>query len=160
MGEHSCPPSRRICNRDLTGCRGRLRLPAEEALTAINRTALGRFKGNSGFPPTLRTDGCCLRPLRAGTCRSLSLGLARLAALGFIFEILVVEEVLLSRRKNKLCPAIRAFDDSIRKLWHHHHSRGPTQTALFRPLRTQIDLEIIPSRDDFSSCFSSGPAPA
>jgi hypothetical protein len=71
-----------------------------------------------------------------------------------------VEEVLLSRRENKLRPAIRAFDDSILKLWHHHRSRGPTQTALFRPLRTQIDLEIIPSRDDFSSCFSSGPAPA
>jgi hypothetical protein len=112
-------------------------LPAEEALTAINRTALGRFEGNSGFPPALRTDGCCLRPLRAGTGRSLPLRFARLAALGFIFEILVVEEVLLSRRKNKLRPTIRAFDDSILKLWHHHRSRDPTQTALFRPLRTQ-----------------------
>jgi len=106
-----------------------LRLPAEEALTAINRTALGRFEGNGGFPPALRTDSCCLCPLRAGTCRSLPLRFARLAALGFIFEILVVEEVLLSRRKNKLRPTIRAFDDSILKLWHHHHSRGPTQTA-------------------------------
>jgi hypothetical protein len=42
-----------------------------------------------------------------------------------------VEEVLLSRRKNKLRPTIRAFDDSILKLWHHHRSRSPTQTAVF-----------------------------
>ena len=159
MGGHCCPPSRSIWKIDLPGCRGRLRLPAEEALTAINRSALGRLEGNSGFPAALRTDGCCLRPLRAGTCRSLPLGLARLAALGFIFKILVVEEVLLSRRKNKLRSTIRALDDSIRKLWHHHRSRGPTQTAHFRPLRTHIDLEIIPSRDDFFSCFSCEPAP-
>jgi len=111
-----------------------LRLPAEEALTAINRTALGRLERNGGFPPALRTDRCCFRPLRAGTCRSLPLRFARLAALGFIFEILVVEEVLLSRRKNELRPAIRAFDDSILKLWHHHRSRGPTQAAFLSNL--------------------------
>jgi hypothetical protein len=40
-----------------------------------------------------------------------------------------VEEMLLSRRKNKLCAAIRAFDHSILKLWHHYRSRGPTQAA-------------------------------
>ncbi|HXI44312.1 MAG TPA: hypothetical protein VNH83_30285, partial [Bryobacteraceae bacterium] len=28
--------------------------------------------------------------------------------------------------------AIRALDDSILKLWHHHRSRGPTQAAFSR----------------------------
>jgi hypothetical protein len=38
--------------------------------------------------------------------------------------------MLLSRGKNKLGAAIRAFDDSILKLWHHHRSRGPTQATV------------------------------
>jgi hypothetical protein len=54
-----------------------------------------------------------------------------------------VEEMLLSRRKNKLCPAIRALDDSILKLWHRYRSRGPTQATCPRPLRTPDDLELL-----------------
>jgi hypothetical protein len=79
----------------------------------------------------LRTNRGRLGPLRTGVWRSLPLGLARLAALRFIFEVLVVEEMLLSRRKNKLRSTIRALDDSILKLWHHHRPRGPTQAAFF-----------------------------
>jgi hypothetical protein len=68
--------------------------------------------------------------LRSGVWRSLPLGFARLASLRFIFKVLVVEEMLLSRGKNKLRSTIRAFDDSILKLWHHHRSRGPTQATV------------------------------
>src|SRR5258708_15754391 len=52
----------------------------------------------------------------------------------FFYIIFWGEDVLLPRRKNKLCPTIRAFDDSILKLWHHHCSRGPTQAAFFSNL--------------------------
>jgi hypothetical protein len=41
-----------------------------------------------------------------------------------------MEEMLLSRCKNKLRAAIHTLDDSILKLRHRHHSRGPTQAAL------------------------------
>ena len=113
-----------------------MRFPAQEALTAVNRATLGRPEGNGCLPPALRTNGGCLRPLRAGRRRSLPLGLARLATLGLIFEILVVEEMLLSRRKHKLRATIRTLDDSILKLRHQNRPRGPTQARLFRPLRT------------------------
>jgi hypothetical protein len=76
----------------------------------------------------------------------LPLGLARLAALGFIFEVLVVEEMLLSRGKNKLRPAIRTLDNSILKLWHCHRSRGPTQaTVPAREERCYLKLLYFPS---------------
>lgn len=107
----------------------RLRLPAEEALATVNRTALGRPERNGCLPAALRTDGRGFRSWRPGRRRSLPLGLARLAALRFIFEVLVVEEMLFSRRKNKLRAAIRTLDDSILKLWHHYRSRGPTQAT-------------------------------
>ena len=107
----------------------RLRFPAKEALATVNRAALGRPERNGSFPTALRADGRGLRSWRPGRRRSLTLGFARLAALRFIFEVLVVEEMLLSRRKNKLRPTIRAFDNSILKLWHHYRSRGPTQAT-------------------------------
>jgi hypothetical protein len=90
----------------------------------------------------------------------LPLGFARFAAFGFILEVFIVEEMLLSRRKDKLRPTVSALDDSILKFWHSHSSRNPTQATRIRPLRTLSDLEITLLRDDFFSCFSCEPAPA
>src|SRR5579872_2470204 len=119
----------------------RLRFPAKEALATVNRAALGRLEGNGCFPAALRANRRGFRPRPPGRRRSLPLGLAHLAALRFILKVLVVEEMLLSRRKNKLSATIRAFDDSILKLWHHYRSRGPTQATYARPLRTHADPE-------------------
>jgi hypothetical protein len=49
---------------------------------------------------------------------ALTLGLAGFAALGFVFKVLVVEEVLFSRGENEIRPAVRALDYSILKLRH------------------------------------------
>ena len=57
--------------------------------------------------------------------------------------------MLLSRRKNKLRSTIRALDDSILKLWHHHRSRGPTQATAARPLRTLLIWKLL----DFPTTF-------
>jgi len=54
-----------------------------------------------------------------------------------------VEEMLLSRRENKVRPTICALDDSILKLWHRYRSRGPTQANDPRPLRTPADLKLL-----------------
>jgi len=73
----------------------------------------------------------------------LPLQLARFAALRLILEVLVVEEMLLSRRENKVCPTICALDDSVLKLWHCYRSRGPTQAIDPRPLRTPTGLKLL-----------------
>jgi hypothetical protein len=49
---------------------------------------------------------------------ALTLGLANLAALGFVLKVLVMEEVLLSRGENKIRPAVYALQYSILKLRH------------------------------------------
>ena len=48
----------------------------------------------------------------------MALGLAILTALGLIFEVLVVEEMLFSRCEYKICCAIDALEDAILKLRH------------------------------------------
>jgi hypothetical protein len=53
-----------------------------------------------------------------GSGRALALGLACLAALGFILEILVVEEVLFSRCEYEIRAAIDAFENAVLKLRH------------------------------------------
>jgi hypothetical protein len=67
------------------------------------------LKGHRSFPTALRTHGhglCLGKPRTPGT---LPLGLAVLAALGLILEILIVEEVLLTRCKNEISAAIHAL---------------------------------------------------
>jgi hypothetical protein len=49
---------------------------------------------------------------------ALTLGLAGLAALGFVLKVLVVEEMLFSRGENEIRPAVCALDYSILKLGH------------------------------------------
>jgi hypothetical protein len=105
--------------RLLTRCRRALRFARQEALAAEDRTALGGLEGNRSFPPTLRARGHGFA-FRKSAARTLSFGLAGFAAFGFIFEVLIVEEMLLSRGKNKICSAIYTLKDSILKLRHGH----------------------------------------
>jgi hypothetical protein len=49
---------------------------------------------------------------------ALTLGLASLAAFGFVLKILVLEEVLFSRGEDEIRPAVYALDYSILKLRH------------------------------------------
>jgi hypothetical protein len=68
----------------------------------------------------LRTGGHGFRfreTTRGG--RALTLGLASLAALRLILEILVMEEVLFSRCKYEIRSAIDALKDAILKLGHN-----------------------------------------
>jgi hypothetical protein len=51
----------------------------------------------------LRAGGHGLGFGEATTATALALGLTGLAALGFVFEVFVVEEVLFSRREYKFC---------------------------------------------------------
>jgi hypothetical protein len=51
----------------------------------------------------LRAGGHGLRFGEATTATTLALGFTCLAALRFVFEVFVVEEVLFSRRKYKFC---------------------------------------------------------
>jgi hypothetical protein len=50
--------------------------------------------------------------------RALALGLASLAALRLVLEILVMEEVLFSRCKYEIRSTIDTFEDAILKLRH------------------------------------------
>lgn len=77
-----------------------------ETATAEHWPALRRFKGNSGFYTALRTCG-------AGFGSNLLVptnpfGLALLAALGVVFELFVVKEHLLARRKDELGATVNA----------------------------------------------------
>ena len=94
------------------------RLTAQKAFAAIHRPTLGGFEWNRGLPPALRAcgHGFGLRESRAR--RALALGLAVLTALGFILEVLVVEEVLFSRCENEVCPAVNTLEDSILEIRH------------------------------------------
>ena len=89
-----------------------------EALAAIDGSALGDAKGDRGFLPALRADGGRLCPLRAGTRLSTPLRPARLAAPGFIREVLAGIEVLLARCEHEIRAAIHAPESAIVMLCH------------------------------------------
>ena len=92
--------------------------PAQEAFPAIHRASLGWFERNRSLPATLGAfrGGFGLR--ETGTGRTLALGLTNLTALGLIPEILVVEEVLFSRREYEIRATIHAFENAVLKLRH------------------------------------------
>jgi len=77
-------------------------LSTQEALPAIDRTALRRLKRHRGVPTALGTTGRGFGLGKARCRRALTLGLAILAAFRLVFEILVVEEVLFSRCKYEI----------------------------------------------------------
>ncbi len=93
-------------------------LPAEEALAAIYRPALGWLEGYRGFPAALRAGGHGFRLGKARGRGTRALGLAILAALRLVFEILVVEEVLFSRCEYEICSAVYALEDAVLEIRH------------------------------------------
>src|SRR5215472_14838668 len=92
--------------------------PVQEAFPAEDGTPLCGLEGNRGFPPALRAGGHGFRFGKAPGIRTLALVFANLAALGFVLEVLVVEEVLFSRCKYEIRSAIHALQDAVLKLRH------------------------------------------
>jgi len=110
---------RRVGTKDLT-CGGAARFPAQETFPAVHRPSLSRLEGDGGFTATLRARGHGFglgetSPTPGGT---LALRLTRLAALGLVLEILVVEEVLFSRCEDEICSAIDALEDAVLEFRH------------------------------------------
>jgi hypothetical protein len=68
----------------------------------------------------LRTHRHCLGLGETAATGTLALGLTGLAALGFVLEVLIVEEVLFSRRENEISPTIYTLKYSILKIRHGH----------------------------------------
>jgi len=99
-------------------CGGACSFATQEAFPAIDRTSLGRLERHSCLPPALGALGSGFRFGEAGTGGTLALRFTRFAALGFILEVLVVEEVLFSRCENEIRAAIHAFENAVLKLRH------------------------------------------
>jgi hypothetical protein len=70
-----------------------------------------------------------------------------LATLGVVFEIFVVKEKLFASGKNKLCAAVAAFKDSVRKL----HGRLPKEGKYTEIGRESIDFAGPVSLSSFVS---------
>ena len=99
-------------------CCGACSFAAQEAFPAVDRTSLGRLERHRCLPPALGALGSGFRFGEAGTGGTLPLRFTRFAALGFILEVFVVEEVLFSRCENEIRAAIHAFENAVLKLRH------------------------------------------
>ena len=130
-GKWAGPPSRLHKERDLSDTRcssgSGCRPPRGETLAAKDRTALCWFEGHRRFLPALRASRAGLSLgegwVTAGTWSAQhrdSLGFACLAALGFVFELLIVEEQLFTRGEDEIAAAIHALKNLI--LEFHDHS--------------------------------------
>jgi hypothetical protein len=117
-------------------CASRRRLSGLEAFPAEYRPPLSGAERHSGFPSALRTVGGCLYLRVTTRATFLTLPLTRLAALGFVPEILVSEKLLFSRSEYEIRAAIDALEYSILKLWHLPGSCLPIgyRTTLGKPL--------------------------
>jgi hypothetical protein len=106
--------------------RGSLGLAGQEALATEDRTPLCWFERDSGLPSALRAGGhgFTLGEASATAAGALTLGLAGLAALGLVFEILIVEKVLLARSEDEIRTAVYTLEDAILKLRHCLYPRS------------------------------------
>src|ERR1700757_788932 len=91
--------SRRCCSHGRRRIRHHRRLDLLKAGSAQNRTPLRGTKWNCGLHSARRTLGPGFRPDPRTPVRAF--GLALLAALGIVLEILVVKEELLARGKDE-----------------------------------------------------------
>src|SRR6516165_3171597 len=94
-------------------------LPGLEAFLTEDRPTLCRLERHGGFLAARRArrhglDAFACRAGRRRTRRALRL--ARLAALRLVLEVLVGEELLLTRRPDELCAAIHAPEDPVLEL--------------------------------------------
>src|ERR1017187_5282199 len=104
----------------------RLFLQFRSALAAEYRPALSRFEGYRGFPAALGASGYGLRLAGSRGRTTLALILAVLAPFGFVLEVLVVEEVLFSRREYEFCSAVYTLEAAVLEI--RHNSLSPMST--------------------------------
>lgn len=109
--------------------------------------ALGRLKGDGGLRPAFRAGrpGFGANPrISAG-----ALGFALFTTLGVVFELLIVEEELLARRKDEVSAAVNTLEDSICEF----HGRLPNRGSSVPAMASQS----MPSRSLFLSVQTMGP---
>jgi hypothetical protein len=116
------PFRRERCRR----CRGAPALL--ETRPAQNRPSLGRPERNRCLHPARRAVRSCFRPYPWTAIGAL--GLALLAVLGIVLEILVMEEELLACSKDEFGAAINTFQDLIREFHGRLPRRRELQTAM------------------------------
>src|SRR5215831_10424423 len=97
------------------GAPGPGKFPGLEAFLAEDRTALRRLEGDGRLLAARRTIRNGFHPLASdGASRTAGpLAFARFAALRFVLEILVGEELLFSSRPDELRAAVHALKDSV-----------------------------------------------
>ncbi len=92
-------------------------LAALEALPAKYRSSLRRLKGNRRFLATIRADGSRFHLWIVRVHRQPeglgAFALASFTALGFVLELFIVEEKLLSRGENEILPAVNALQNPV-----------------------------------------------
>jgi hypothetical protein len=121
--------SKRRCGFTISNLRagGSRSPPLLEAFVAVNRTTLRRFKRHLGFPAATGADDGCFGFVRGAVAcwlALLQLCLTGFATFGIVFEFLLGEELLFSRREDEIGAAVRAFQDSVSKFRHSNQSTG------------------------------------
>jgi hypothetical protein len=99
-------------------CRHALCLAREEAFAAKHGTPLSGLEWYRGFAATLGAGGHGFAFGETAATRALAFGFARLAAFGFILEILIVEEMLFTRGKDEIGSAVYALQGPVLELRH------------------------------------------
>jgi len=113
-------------SRRRAGSSGRLLHLLLKTRTAQHGPPLRRPEGNRGLRAALRTS--CLGFRAHSATATALLGLALLAALGVVSELLLVEKNLLSGGKDKLFAAVAALQISINEF----HGRLPRRQGIHR----------------------------
>jgi len=130
-GRARAPLVSRPCRDALGGAGGSLSsLPALKALAAVDRTPLRRLEGHRSLPSALRAGSVRFGLGVTGRRTALAFGLAGLAALGLVLEILIVVEVLFTRREYEVCAAIHALENAILKFRHNWPPLATLTTVL------------------------------
>src|SRR5262245_23900059 len=108
-------------------------LPGLEAFLAEHRAPLRGLEGHRRFLAAVRARGDGLDPFPIAAARPpgrprSAFGLARFAALRFVLEVLVGEELLFARRPNELRATVHAPEDPVLEL----HRSLPRRGRVFR----------------------------
>src|SRR5579872_2324179 len=120
-------------------------LPGLEAFLAEDRTALRRLEGDGRLLTACRAVRNGFHPLTSdGASRPAGpLAFARFAALRFVFEVLVGEELLFSSRPDELPAAINALKDSVLELHRSLPRRVGRRLARTTPVRVGVSCDFV-----------------
>ncbi len=149
-----CPCDPRAIRVVFCSCRSACGTTLLEAFAAEHRASLRWLERDGGLFSAMRAVGARLHFLvavdRTRAYRSDAFGLARLAALGLIPELLVVEEELFAGGEEKLRAAIDALEQPVLEF----HVRSPRPSCELRgssagerggTRRTCSQLQVRPS---------------